>query len=212
MKRFSAIALAILFIALSSSQQAYIAYASSQEHDNESIVISATDFMTFEEMVQYCAEQHDISYQEALSKFNVPTNRARRASDVYRVFCVEIDVTNSYKPVLEFYCEVSKGDGVWGIMNIYSVQLDRSPSSFLGEAKQFQGEIQVWLRGVYEIEYLINGDFYNNGTTTVSGGTDISAGIDDLISVSFSLGYTSESSWYEYCYQHDTVSFEGWNV
>ena len=123
-----------------------------------------------------------------------------------------IDVTNSYKPVLEFYCEVSKGDGVWGIMNIYSVQLDRSPSSFLGEAKQFQGEIQVWLRGVYEIEYLINGDFYNNGTTTVSGGTDISAGIDDLISVSFSLGYTSESSWYEYCYQHDTVSFEGWNV
>ena len=69
MKRFSAIALAILFIALSSSQQAYIAYASSQEHDNESSVISATDFMTFEEMVQYCAEQHDISYQEALSKF-----------------------------------------------------------------------------------------------------------------------------------------------
>ena len=141
MKRFSAIALAILFIALSSSQQAYIAYASSQEHDNESSVISATDFMTFEEMVQYCAEQHDISYQEALSKFNVPTNRARRASDVYRVFYVEIDVTNSYKPVLEFYCEVSKGDGVWGIMNIYSVQLDRSPSSFLVEAKQFQGEI-----------------------------------------------------------------------
>ena len=70
----------------------------------------------------------------------------------------------------------------------------------------------MWLRGVYEIEYLINGDFYNNGTTTVSGGTDISAGIDDLISVSFSLGYTSESSWYEYFYQHDTVSFEGWNV
>src|SRR5699024_11353624 len=79
--------------------------------------------------------------------------------------------------------------------NVTGVQTCALPisSSFLGEAKQFQGEIQVWLRGVYEIEYLINGDFYNNGTTTVSGGTDISAGIDDLISVSFSLGYTSES-------------------
>ena len=70
-------------------------------------------------------------------------------------------------------------------------------------SKQFQGTIKVWLRSTQQIEYVINGDFYNNGTTSSSGGIGVNAGINQLISISFSASSTTTSNHYKYFYKHD---------
>ena len=103
----------------------------------------------------------------------------------------------SYTPTLDFYCEVSVGDGVWGIMNIYSVQMNRSSN---GLVKQFDGEVQVWLRSAERIEYIVNGDFYNTGTTTSSSSGSIDLNIGDYGKLTFSASSTTTSNWYGYCY------------
>lgn len=98
---------------------------------------------------------------------------------------------------MEFYCEVSVGDGVWGIVSIYSVQMNRM---YNGISKQFSGDVQVWLRGPLSIEYVVNGDFYNNGTTTTSGGTNLNLGIDEVATIGFSASSTTSTNHYQYCY------------
>ena len=70
-------------------------------------------------------------------------------------------------------------------------------------SKQFRGDLKVWLRSTQKIEYVINGDFYNNGTTTSSGGIGVNAGINQLVSISFTATSTTSSNHYKYFYEHD---------
>ena len=162
-------------------------YAFSNENNlsvhNSSEVVSVTSdgvtvskIMTFEEMVRRYAEVGGISYAKALRAFPMQSMSSTRASDrTYRTVSVTLNVDTergsltTYHPTLELYCRISVGDGNWGIMSIYSVQMNRNSN---GMTKQFSGDVQVWLRGPLSIEYVVNGDFYNNGTTTTSGGMD----------------------------------------
>ena len=97
---------------------------------------------------------------------------------------VTLDVTSYNKPYIEFYCQVYAGGNFFNINSIYNVELVRKAygSSI---SKQFRGDLKVWLRSTQKIEYVINGDFYNNGTTTSSGGIGVNAGINQLVSISF---------------------------
>lgn len=90
------------------------------------------------------------------------------------------------------------------IESIYSVQLNRE---YNGLSKNFQGELNCWLRDGRTIEYAINGDFYNYGTssTTVSGGVGVNAGVDKKVTVTFTYAYTSNH--YKYFYEHITKRF-----
>lgn len=118
---------------------------------------------------------------------------------------MSLTVTSTYRPRIEFYCRTSESGSYWGILSIYSVQLVRSYS---GISKQFTGNISVWLRSAYQIEYTINGDFYNNGTTTVSGGGGLDLGIGESVNISLSASMSYESNHYKYFYEHRTVAFQ----
>lgn len=155
--------------------------------------------MTFEEMVNHYANKNGISYNEALKY--IPTDIKASATDRsirYYTRSVSLNVTASYKPTLEFYCQIAAGTSTYNILSIYNVELDRN---YRGVSKQFQGKIQAWLRSTQNIEYVVNGDFYNNGTTTVSGGIGVNAGLDELVTVSFGVSYSSNH--YKYFYKHD---------
>lgn len=160
MKRTVSCFLAIIF---SFSLLTVSVSASPQKAAYEPEDVQAKDLLTYEEMVAWYARSGGMTYEEALQHF--PAQRGR-ASNIYHVFNTVLNVASNYKPTLEFYCEVSIGDGVWGIMSIYSVQMVRS---YHGASKQYSGDIEVWLRSPHQIEYVVNGDFYNNGMTTTTG-------------------------------------------
>ncbi len=163
----------------------------------------AEELMTFDEMVSDIAKKNHITYSEALASLpdEVRENQLRR-DIMYITRVVYLDVTSTYKPQLEFYCQVAAGGNFYNILSIYNVELVRS-STNPKMSKQFQGTIKVWLRSTQQIEYVINGDFYNNGTTSSSGGIGVNAGINQLISISFSASSTTTSNHYKYFYKHD---------
>lgn len=196
MKKISSMILAVTMLLsfLLVPSNALSTPVSKSSNDAQVSDIQVSDIMTFEEMVARYAQVGGISYQEALKAF--PSSRALNVN-AYRTLSVTLNVTNTYRPTLEFYCEVSVGDGVWGIVSIYSVQMNRM---YNGISKQFSGDVQVWLRGPLSIEYVVNGDFYNNGTTTTSGGTNLNLGIDEVATIGFSASSTTSTNHYQYCY------------
>lgn len=175
------------------------------EINNEDSDIQVSAPMSFSEMVNHYMEVNGVSYDEALKAFPVRLQKETRASATYRTLSVSLTVTSTYRPRIEFYCRTSESGSYWGILSIYSVQLVRSYS---GISKQFTGNISVWLRSAYQIEYTINGDFYNNVTTTVSGGGGLDLGIGESVNISLSASMSYESNHYKYFYEHRTVAFQ----
>ena len=175
------------------------------EINNEDSDIQVSAPMSFSEMVNHYMEVNGVSYDEALKAFPVRLQKETRASATYRTLSVSLTVTSTYRPRIEFYCRTSESGSYWGILSIYSVQLVRSYS---GISKQFTGNISVWLRSAYQIEYTINGDFYNNGTTTVSGGGGLDLGIGESVNISLSASMSYQSNHYKYFYEHRTVAFQ----
>ena len=175
------------------------------EINNEDSDIQVSAPMSFSEMVNHYMEVNGVSYDEALKAFPVRLQKETRASATYRTLSVSLTVTSTYRPRIDFYCRTSESGSYWGILSIYSVQLVRSYS---GISKQFTGNISVWLRSAYQIEYTINGDFYNNGTTTVSGGGGLDLGIGESVNISLSASMSYESNHYKYFYEHRTVAFQ----
>ena len=175
------------------------------EINNEDSDIQVSAPMSFSEMVNHYMEVNGVSYDEALKAFPVRLQKETRASATYRTLSVSLTVTSTYRPRIEFYCRTSESGSYWGILSIYSVQLVRSYS---GISKQFTGNISVWLRSAYQIEYTINGDFYNNGTTTVRGGGGLDLGIGESVNISLSASMSYESNHYKYFYEHRTVAFQ----
>ncbi len=111
-------------------------------------------------------------------------------------------MTDEYQPYLDFYCATSEGGHFFNINSIYSIQLVRS---YNGISKQFGGEVNAWLRSSNSIEYYVNGDFFNNGTTTVSGGIGVNAGLNVKCSATYSVSYSSNH--YKYFYVHKTIKY-----
>lgn len=128
-------------------------------------------------------------------------------NNTYRVFTASLNVKDEYHPYLEFLCETSEGGHFFNINNIYSVQLVRQNSVGAPFSRQFSGTVDVWLRGVHSIEYAINGDFYYNGTTTVSGGTNLSIGDGMVAQISFNASAANTSNHYAYFYENKTVTY-----
>ena len=168
---------------------------------NDNSDITMTPVMSYNELLDYMVEVKHFSREEAVRL--LPRTRA---SEGNRVLSVTLSVDNkpSYKPTLDFYCHVSVGDGVWGIQDIYLVQMDRSSN---GLTKQFSGDVNVWLRGPERIEYVVNGDFYNNGTTTISAGGKVEISIGNSAGIEFSASIATTNNWYGYCYNNAIKRF-----
>lgn len=157
--------------------------------------ITVSEVMTFTEMVEHYAMSAGITYEEALLAFPNQANTRATMDIFYRVFSQTLNVTSVYKPQLEFYCETAEGGNFRNINSIYSVQLVRS---YNGISKQYSGDIEVWLRSTYAIEYTVNGDFYNNGTTTISGGANLQIGLDEIGKLTFTVSGSYQNNHYAY--------------
>ncbi|SCK00911.1 Uncharacterised protein [uncultured Eubacterium sp.] len=204
MKKFIVSLLAVVLV-LSSTM---LSFSSSTDQIEQfgSTDISASKAMTYEELIQYHADRNGLSFVEAEKEvnpdgvMNPPRTRARDLR--YKVLSITLNVTSSYKPSLDLYVVADYWNSYWAIDHIYYVTMNRG---YNGISKQFGGEIAVWNRGNNKIQYIVNGDFYNNGTT--SAGVNVNIGVGEKASVGFSV--SNSSNHYKYFYVSNTKTWAG---
>ena len=85
----------------------------------------------------------------------------------------------------------------WGIVEIKNVTLDRT---YNGNSKQFSGQVYANLENAYTIYYSVSGDFYNNGTTTVTSSGSVGAA-----GTSVSYGVSESSNHYKTIYYENRL-------
>jgi len=173
----------------------------------ENSEVEVSDVMTYEESVQRFAELNNISFDEALEKFPIKSANSRSTNFTSRELVVTLNVKSNYKPTLHFLCETTEsGYSYWGILNIYSVQLVRA---YNGTSYKFEGVIEFWLRSSYQIEYLVNGDFYHNSVTGTTGTFTGNLSFGEHGSISGSVTSSKEGNHFANFYFHETKSFQG---
>lgn len=177
-------------------------------YNSENVIVS--EVMSFDELANQMAKDMNISIQESINILLSHSNddRAMMVASTYRTFTKRLQVVRGvYEPTINFYCETSEGGGHMGILSVLNTNLNRiyTDSSNLTVTKQFAGTIFVNLEDANTIYYTIDGDFYNIGKTTVSGGGSI--GVGEYANLSFSVSYESEH--YKTYYVADRVKFGG---
>lgn len=207
-----------------SAQQMPISKVEQQVNQISSGVINVGDsqtqiskILTFDEVVAAIAKSNNISKSKAanqvISNFQqsnvntktslsegltstVSTESATQLAQLatYRTVSSTFTVTPTYKPTLNFYCQTDEGGYFRGIVKILNISMNRSYGSL---SKSFDGTVYANLEDPNRIYWIVNGDFYNNGTTSVNGGVNIGLGGSD--SITFGASYTS--SHYAYCYK-----------
>ena len=121
----------------------------------------------------------------------------------YRILSLPLSVTASYTPRLILYCAVSEADA--SLASVDAIQLLQQEGNTSQQNRSFHGDIQVWLRGNTQLEYVINGDFYNGGTTTaLASGLPIGPGQTGRVTLS--LHGSRVPPHLQYFYDHKTLS------
>ena len=146
--------------------------------------------MTYDEMITQIAMNEGITFEEAERKLGPQSRDARLGT--YRTLYQTIVVTSVYKPQLRFYVETSESGSFHGILSIEYVNMNRA---YNGISKQFSGTVAYVLTDPNNIHYSIDGDFFNNGSTTTSLGGSVNIG--GFGSSSFTV--SSTTSHYAYC-------------
>lgn len=171
-----------------------------------------SEVLTFDEITQRIAKDNNISINEAkeqvVNNFNkdavrtagVETAGVTAYSATYRTITQYFTVYPEYQPSLNFYCQTTEGGYFHAIEKILNVGMNRS---YNGMSKGFGGTVYVNLEDPNRIFWIVNGDFTNNGTTTVNGGVNIGLGGEDVIN--FGISYST--SIYKYHYQEGRTSW-----
>lgn len=150
--------------------------------------------LTYEEAMQRIAKYSGRTLEEVKKdypKILEPLN-ALSATCSYSEVSQRLSVSGTYKP--RFVAIVNKcRDGSFGwVSDIRYAGLDR----YDGVSKQFSGDVQAWVKNNQQgLEYLVNGDFYDNGTTTLN----FQSGVDTSV-FKATFGVSNASSHYRYFY------------
>lgn len=169
--------------------------------DNQGVVLSIEDdnmieskALTYDELIQEVMKNEKLTEAEAKEFIGVGEKKSVRAT--YRTYKYSVEVTSAYKPQVVFYCETSEWGNYRGILSLLNTSLNRG---YNGISKQFSGTIYTNLENAACIYFELNGDFYNNGTTSMSGG--VSVGVGEKTTVNFSV--SSASNHFKYIYKAD---------
>lgn len=190
----SSIALGVIITSFTPVQ----ANANTIENNNIKSAVSINDdnvveskLLTYDELVNEVVKNEGISFEDAKKFLGI--NDKLRNGQYYRTYTYTVSVTSAYKPSVVFYCKTSEWNNYRGILSVLNTSLNRN---YNGTSKQFSGTLYTNLENAYTIYFELNGDFYNNGTTTYSGGGEI--GVGETAKLSFGVSYASNH--FKYCY------------
>ena len=180
------------------------ASSSSAGEPGESSAVAVSDVIPFSQAVTQYAGNAGLSYQAARTAFPAGTDAEPAEEAHYRILSLPLSVTASYTPRLILYCAVSEADA--SLASVDAIQLLQQEGNTSQQNRSFHGDIQVWLRGNTQLEYVINGDFYNGGTTTaLASGLPIGPGQTGRVTLS--LHGSRVPPHLQYFYDHKTLPF-----
>lgn len=116
----------------------------------------------------------------------------------YTTLTKTLNVTSSYKPKIKFYIQVDAAHGAYYIYRVMDANLIRN---YNGISKVFDGKIYYNLETKTRIYFYVNGDFYNYGTISVTGGCSV--GLGQSASVFFNV--SASNNHYKYFYTDDYI-------
>lgn len=88
------------------------------------------------------------------------------------------------------------------IEEVLYANIDRN---YNGVSKQFDGDLYYKLEAKNKLFWDLNGDFFNNGSTSSSGG--ISIGLGENTILAFNVSFSSTSNHFAYCHKSGRVTF-----
>lgn len=157
---------------------------------------SANDFMTV------IHEGKNLSLLDKLRLVNeVHIDQLQASTYAYLTLTFTARVTSTYTCYPYFYTKF-QFDGFpesTKMVNIMNANIDRNDK---GKSKQFSGSLYYNLEAGNSLYWDLNGDFYNNGTTTWNAG--ISIGISESTSAKFEVNGSIQ----HYSYAHVTGRYQ----
>lgn len=134
----------------------------------------------------------DEAYQESM---------LRRGSYLYYTLQFDVKVTSTYHCYPYFYAKwYFPNESPSAIIEIKNANIKRD---YNGISKQFSGQLYYNLETSRRLYWDLNGDFYNNGSTTTSGG--VSIGVGEVASITFTCSSTSNH--YKYIRYDEVYTF-----
>lgn len=204
-KTISCLIALFIFICMSSFQVSATSIDNSENNDLSEKATQVSEVMNFEEMADCIAQDTGMTKDEAISillqnpVYSVNSLSIATPMDAtYRTLYDTLDVTTTYRPKVKFYCRTTESSTMGGIVSIEYAYLDRS---YNGISKQFGGSLWYKFMDMNNIYYVIEGDWYNNGSTTYTGSGSISVG--GIGTVTFSVSITTNH--YKYTCIEDTL-------
>ena len=162
--------------------------------DGKAVQVTAP--MTGEETLAFYADRYQTGADAA--DWVLGAQVTSFADSATRVVSIPLEVTSGYSPSLALYCLV-EGNSV---LSVYSVQLCGEDGD---TPRPFAGNVEVFLRGEGEIEYIINGDFFRSGTMEAERAGRVEVGPDGSDGVAFAITDLDPDEQGGYCYQSGTV-------
>lgn len=172
--------------------------------------ITLSEPLTYNQLANKLAIDNNMSVKKAKKILGEPKtsmvsglyslNASPSSYAQYRTLSITVTVDSAYKVVISCYCETSETPQYMGIIKILYTTLMRN---YNGISKQFSGNLYTNLEAAYRIYYSLSGDFYNNGTTTFTGGVQV--GLGEGSNISFSV--SNSSNWYANISQYGTKKF-----
>lgn len=162
--------------------------------------------MSAEEVIADYAKNKGVTKEKAAKALGISLDNNNRVNllateNTYRTLKHRYTVTTGYMPCVEFYCQTSEYGNWWGIVRVLNTNLD---VSYNGLVKVFNGTIYTNLQNAYTIYVIVNGHYYNTGTTTWTGGGSI--GIGEAATITGTISYAS--SWFAYKNYVKTLMFQ----
>lgn len=145
-----------------------------------------------EEIVDIISKNENITQSQVLSQiFSGNKSNISSSSNIgYLTFRERVQVTWLYEVEVRFYIECEfygGGPEPTALLRVIRGSLDRGVS---GISKNFEGELFYHLESDTRMYWELNGDFYNNGTTTFSGGGEI--GLKESAKIVFNVSYSTD--------------------
>ncbi|WP_454055179.1 hypothetical protein [Clostridium sp. Marseille-Q7071] len=183
------------------NQNNNIATMVSEVGDSQTII---SEVLTFDEIVQKIAKDNNITLSESArqveSNFSTEPGLKKQSmvarAATYRTITNTFEVDSTYKPSVEFYCQTDEwqGSSFRSIEKILNIDMNRN---YRGISKGFDGTVYANLEAPNKIYWIVNGNFYNNATTTVNGGVDIKLGENSTVK----FGISNTSNFFKYAYK-----------
>ncbi|MDQ7092164.1 hypothetical protein REC12_00990 [Desulfosporosinus sp. PR] len=199
----------IFLLSLSLLLVAIPAYASDSTKISEKVNTKQTSitYLTYDQAMERIAQLSNKSVESvkaehpSTEKITVPksqlgnvketnlTTSAMQYAEIKQAFSVAWNYSPSVDIIVQEYRDGSFG---W-LGNIQYAGIDRN---YLGTVKQFSGDMKAWVDENYQqgIYYIVNGDFYDTGTTTIS--STVGAGTP-VVNVNFNISYAT--NYFKYC-------------